>query len=113
MNKQKSINNSIARMLFWSKTDDGERDNSACTPDNPDHCVSCERANNRRHRRERESISHGPGRCHFLIDAAEKYDEPVLDEIFGPDGRDIVHTGEPARDKENANDVCVTVHAPR
>lgn len=38
-----------------------------------------------------------------LIDAAEKYDEPALDAIFGPDGKDIIHTGEPARDKENAN----------
>ena len=37
-----------------------------------------------------------------LIDAAEKYDAPALDEIFGPAGKDLVHTGEPARDKENA-----------
>jgi hypothetical protein len=37
-----------------------------------------------------------------LIDAAEKYDEPALTEIFGPDGYDIIHTGEPARDKEKA-----------
>jgi hypothetical protein len=37
-----------------------------------------------------------------LIDAAEKYDVPALEAIFGPDGEDILHTGEPARDKEVA-----------
>lgn len=35
-----------------------------------------------------------------LIDATEKYDVAALDEILGPDGKDIVHSGEPARDKE-------------
>ena len=37
-----------------------------------------------------------------LIDAAEKYDESVLTEILGPDSYDIIHTGEPARDREIA-----------
>jgi hypothetical protein len=37
-----------------------------------------------------------------LIDAAEKYDEAVLTEILGPDSYDIIHTGEPARDREVA-----------
>jgi len=37
-----------------------------------------------------------------LIDAAEKYDLDGLKEILGPDSYDIVHTGEPARDKEVA-----------
>src|SRR5262249_49239713 len=37
-----------------------------------------------------------------LIDAAEKYDVAALEEIFGPEGNDILHTGEPARDKEVA-----------
>jgi hypothetical protein len=37
-----------------------------------------------------------------LIDAAEKYDEAALKEILGPDSFDITHTGEPARDRENA-----------
>ena len=37
-----------------------------------------------------------------LISAAESYDESALTEIFGPDGFDIIHTGEPVRDKENA-----------
>ena len=39
-----------------------------------------------------------------LIDAAEKYDEPVLNEILGPDSYDIIHTGEPARDREVAKE---------
>ena len=38
-----------------------------------------------------------------LIDAAEKYDEPALNKILGPDDWDIVHTDEPARDRELAN----------
>jgi hypothetical protein len=37
-----------------------------------------------------------------LIDAAEKFDVPALEQIFGPDGNDIIHTGEPARDQEIA-----------
>jgi Protein of unknown function (DUF2950) len=37
-----------------------------------------------------------------LIDAAEKFDVPALEEIFGPGGKDIIHTGEPARDQEIA-----------
>jgi len=37
-----------------------------------------------------------------LIDAAEKFDVATLDAIFGPAGKDIIHTGEPARDKEIA-----------
>ena len=37
-----------------------------------------------------------------LIDAAEKYDEQALLAILGPDSYDIIHTGEPARDREVA-----------
>jgi hypothetical protein len=37
-----------------------------------------------------------------LIDAAEKYDEATLTEILGPDSYDIIHSGEPARDREVA-----------
>jgi hypothetical protein len=35
-----------------------------------------------------------------LIDAAEKSDELALAEILGPDSYDIIHTGEPARERE-------------
>src|SRR4051812_2720130 len=38
-----------------------------------------------------------------LIDAAEKFDEPALLSILGPGADNIIHTGEPARDKEIAN----------
>jgi hypothetical protein len=37
-----------------------------------------------------------------LIGAAEKFDEAALTEILGPDSYDIIHTGEPARDREVA-----------
>src|SRR5262249_11675222 len=37
-----------------------------------------------------------------LISAAETYDESALSAILGPDSSDIIRTGEPARDKENA-----------
>jgi Protein of unknown function (DUF2950) len=37
-----------------------------------------------------------------LIDAAEKFDKAALTEILGPDSYDIIHTGEPARDREVA-----------
>ena len=37
-----------------------------------------------------------------LIEAAEKYDETALTEILGPNSYDIIHTGEPARDREVA-----------
>lgn len=37
-----------------------------------------------------------------LIEAAEKSDLDTLSEILGPDSYDIIHTGEPARDREVA-----------
>lgn len=37
-----------------------------------------------------------------LVSAAETYDESALSGILGPDSYDIIHTGEPARDNENA-----------
>src|SRR5215470_5640565 len=37
-----------------------------------------------------------------LVDAAEKFDEPELERIFGPDGYDIVLTGELPQDRERA-----------
>lgn len=37
-----------------------------------------------------------------LVAAAEKYDEKSLGAILGPNSYDIIHTGEPVRDKEMA-----------
>jgi hypothetical protein len=37
-----------------------------------------------------------------LIEAAGKFDVPRLERIFGPEGKDIIVTGEPARDRERA-----------
>jgi hypothetical protein len=39
-----------------------------------------------------------------LIDAAEKFDVAALREILGPQSYDIIHTGEPARDREVAKE---------
>ena len=39
-----------------------------------------------------------------LIDAAEKFDESALAEVLGPDSYDIIHTGEPARDRQVAKE---------
>jgi hypothetical protein len=52
------------------------------------------------------SISKGTGfataqeAADALIAAAEKYDETALTAILGPNSYDIIHTGEPVRDKE-------------
>jgi len=46
-----------------------------------------------------------------LIDAAEKYDETALLEILGPDSYDIIHTGEPARDREVAQQFATQARA--
>jgi Protein of unknown function (DUF2950) len=37
-----------------------------------------------------------------LIVAAERFDVPALEQIFGPGGKEIIHSGEPARDREIA-----------
>ncbi|HKX30863.1 MAG TPA: DUF2950 domain-containing protein [Blastocatellia bacterium] len=37
-----------------------------------------------------------------LIDAAAKFDVTALESLFGPDGREIINTGEPVRDREQA-----------
>jgi hypothetical protein len=39
-----------------------------------------------------------------LVDAAEKFDVRALEEIFGPDGDDIVFTGEYPQDRQRASD---------
>jgi len=37
-----------------------------------------------------------------LINAAQKWDVTALDQMFGPEAKDIIHSGEPARDREIA-----------
>lgn len=39
-----------------------------------------------------------------LIEAAEKFDVPTLMEIFGPDGEDVIFSGEFAQDRKHAID---------
>ena len=39
-----------------------------------------------------------------LVEAADKFDEAKLTEILGPDSYDIIHTNEPARDREVAKE---------
>src|SRR6185503_18800554 len=38
----------------------------------------------------------------LLIASADVYDETQLTEILGPNSWDIIHTGEPVRDREDA-----------
>jgi len=49
-----------------------------------------------------KTFSSAQAAANSLIDAAEVYDEAALTQILGPDSWDIIHTGEPARDSENA-----------
>ena len=46
-----------------------------------------------------------------LIEAAEKFDEAALVEILGPESYDIIHTGEPARDREVAKEFAAQARA--
>ena len=46
-----------------------------------------------------------------LIEAAEKFDETALIQILGPDSYDIIHTGEPARDREVAKEFAAQARA--
>src|SRR4051812_25371347 len=48
-----------------------------------------------------------------LIDAAEQFDETALKEILGPESYDIVHTGEPARDRETAKEFAALARAKK
>src|SRR5262249_18166348 len=41
---------------------------------------------------------------------AEKFDTSALEAIFGPEGDNIIHTGEPARDKQLAADFVTKAH---
>jgi hypothetical protein len=45
-----------------------------------------------------------------LIDAAAKFDTVALTEIFGPDGKDIVFSGEFAQDRQHATDFAAKAH---
>ena len=45
-----------------------------------------------------------------LVAAAESYDVSALEAIFGADGTQIIHTGEPARDKQLAADFAAKAH---
>lgn len=48
-----------------------------------------------------------------LVEAAEKFDEIALVEILGPDSYDIIHTGEPARDREVAKKFAAEARAKK
>jgi hypothetical protein len=45
-----------------------------------------------------------------LIDAAEKFDVRALEEIFGPEGDDIVLSGEYPQDRQRASDFAAEAH---
>ncbi len=45
-----------------------------------------------------------------LVAAAEKFDELALEEIFGPDGDDLVLTGEYPQDRQRATDFAAEAH---
>jgi len=46
-----------------------------------------------------------------LVDAAGKFDEKALETILGPGSNDIIHTGEPVRDKEMAVEFAAQARA--
>jgi hypothetical protein len=48
-----------------------------------------------------------------LIKAAETYDVPALESILGPDGHEIINSGEPARDKERATEFAALARTKR
>ncbi|MGA8742086.1 MAG: DUF2950 domain-containing protein [Terracidiphilus sp.] len=45
-----------------------------------------------------------------LIDAAAKFDETALVDIFGPEGEDVVFTGELPQDRQRASDFAAEAH---
>src|SRR5690349_15787489 len=49
-----------------------------------------------------ETFSTPQEAANALINAAEKFDVGALEKIFGPDAKDIIYSGEPARDQELA-----------
>lgn len=48
-----------------------------------------------------------------LVAAAEQFDEAALKDILGPDSYDIVHTGEPVRDKQTAAEFAALARAKK
>ena len=46
-----------------------------------------------------------------LVAAAEKYDEPALIQILGPNSYDIIHTGEPVADRETVTGFATLARA--
>lgn len=46
-----------------------------------------------------------------IVKAAESYDVNTLTEIFGPEGKDLIVSDEPARDKERANSFAAQAQA--
>src|SRR5215470_5514034 len=46
----------------------------------------------------------------ILVDAADKFDTTALTQIFGPDGDDIVFSGEFPQDQKHAKDFAVQAH---
>src|SRR6516225_3395643 len=48
-----------------------------------------------------------------LVAAAEKFDEAALIQIFGPDGEDVVFSGELAQDRKHASDFAAEAHGKK
>lgn len=48
-----------------------------------------------------------------LVAAAEKYDEPSLIQILGPNSYDIIHTGEPVADRETVTGFAAQARAKK
>src|SRR6185503_16323471 len=65
-------------------------------------CLLLAQNGNAQNAAKAKSFSSAQEAADALISAAEKYDETALAEILGPDSYDIIHTGEPARDREVA-----------
>jgi len=65
-------------------------------------CLPAASATSQTVERKGKSFATAEEAANALIEAAEKFDELALAEILGPDSYDIIHTGEPARDREIA-----------
>jgi Protein of unknown function (DUF2950) len=48
-----------------------------------------------------------------LIDAADRFDVQVLEKLFGSAGKDVVHSGEPARDQQRAREFVAQAREKR